>query len=327
MVKTFKLFKNVLIAALIALPGIISVQAQSPISLDNLSIQVWPEFDRPETLVIYKGALADSVALPATLTFRLPAQVPEMFAVAAFDEEQNTLVNNPYTFEAGTLTLTVERRQFQFEYYDPTLVIKADTQRNVQLDFAVDYPVAAWRLELQQPLGAGNLQLSPEADEVTQGADQLLYHIYRRADTTGGETISVSGSYQKNGDTLTAEANVNIPPLAQNTEPAVTPAANSNWLTAGYVLIGLGVLVLLAAGGVWFYRYLNASTGQPVRRPARSRAQVQSKKAGRPVKRSAAPAPRQAGPQDPGPGRFCHQCGTEYKPDAAFCHSCGTPRR
>jgi len=155
----------------------------------------------------------------------------------------------------------------------------------------------------------------------------LLYHIYRRADTTGGETISMSGSYQKSGDTLTAEANVNIPPLTQNTASAATPASNASWLTAGYVLIGLGVLVLLVAGGVWFYRYLNASTGSDARRPAKSRAQVQSKKARRPAKRSAAPAPRQKDSRNTGQSRFCHQCGTEYKPDAAFCHSCGTPRR
>jgi len=325
MVRPLKLAAISMLLVLIVALGAVVAQAQGPISLDSLSIQVWPEYDRPETLVIYKGTLAASVELPATLSFQIPTQVSDMFAVAVFDGETNNLVNSPYTFEAGTLTLTIESRQFQFEYYDPTLVVKADAQRDVQLDLAVEYPVSSWRLEFQQPLGASNLQLSPEADEVTQGSDQLTYHIFHRADTTGGETISVGGSYQKSSDTLTAKSNINVPTLDQNTEP-VAKASGNNWLTAGYVLIGLGVLVLLVAGGVWFYRYLQSSS-EPTRRPAKSKTQVQAEKANRAGKRQSTRTPRKSGGESGGQARFCHQCGTEYKPGAGFCHNCGTPRR
>ena len=59
-----------------------TVRAQEPPSLDTLSIDLWPEYDDPGVLVIYKALLSPEVTLPAEVTFRIPVQAGKPSAVA-----------------------------------------------------------------------------------------------------------------------------------------------------------------------------------------------------------------------------------------------------
>ena len=49
-------------------PG--SASAQEEINLDTLQVDLWPEYDKPEMLVIYRIQLSEDVQLPTTLSFR-----------------------------------------------------------------------------------------------------------------------------------------------------------------------------------------------------------------------------------------------------------------
>ena len=49
--------------------------AQSPVPLEILNIALWPEYDQPEVLIIYRGQIAEDVPLPAQVSFDLPADV------------------------------------------------------------------------------------------------------------------------------------------------------------------------------------------------------------------------------------------------------------
>ena len=69
--------------------------AQSPAPLEILNIALWPEYDRPEVLVIVRGQVVEEMPLPAPLSFNLPATVPALNAVAYLDEAQGTLLNMP----------------------------------------------------------------------------------------------------------------------------------------------------------------------------------------------------------------------------------------
>ena len=51
------------------------VGAQNDITFAGLEIDLWPEYDRPDMLVIYRITLDNSVKLPAQLTLRIPAAV------------------------------------------------------------------------------------------------------------------------------------------------------------------------------------------------------------------------------------------------------------
>lgn len=276
----------------------VSAQAQANIQLDRLSIGIWPEYDRPQALVIYRGQLADSVPLPATLSFQLPGHVQTLNAVAVLNE-QNSLVNNPYTVEQEgdslRLDFTVDTPRFQFEYYDPDILTKDGVNRTLAYSTQAPYPVADLSVEVQQPPSATDVQFSPQPTNVFVGEDQLTYHIVRQNNARPGQLISLQGEYRKENDTLTTNLTVSS---AQNTQPEVfVNPASTQAISPGYWVIGLGVVLLLVATGWWFFF---------------ARVKV---------------AP--VGPTITGQGkdRYCYQCGTAYHSDARFCHNCGAPRR
>jgi len=276
---------------------LIPVQAQASIQLDRLSIGIWPEYDRPEALVIYRGELADSVSLPATLTFYLPAYVQGLNAVATVNE-QNALVNHPYTTEKDgdflRLEFTVDQPRFQFEYYDPLLLTKNGSNRTLAYNTQTSYPVTDLTVEVQQPPAATEVQLSPEPNNVVVGEDQLTYHIFRQNNAESGQSISLQGGYRKENDALTTNLTVSS---IQGDSPAAVLNTTTN-LTVAYLVLGLGGALLLVAAGGWFF------FGRPKVAPVRAKANTTRQE-----------------------GRYCYKCGTAYHPKARFCHNCGAPRR
>ncbi|MBP8950216.1 MAG: hypothetical protein KBG73_15340, partial [Candidatus Promineofilum sp.] len=62
------------------------VAAQTEVTqLDSLTVELWPDYDRPAMLVILTGTLPASATLPAAVTIPLPAGA-EINAVARFNE-------------------------------------------------------------------------------------------------------------------------------------------------------------------------------------------------------------------------------------------------
>ncbi len=52
-----------------------AAHGQAAVSLERVEVAVWPEYDRPGALVIYRIAIAPATTLPASLSFTLPAAV------------------------------------------------------------------------------------------------------------------------------------------------------------------------------------------------------------------------------------------------------------
>jgi hypothetical protein len=275
-------------------------QAQSNVQLDQLSIRIWPEYDRPETLVIYRGQLADSVPLPAGMTFFLPGHIETLNAVAAANA-QGSLINTPYTADRSgdflRLDFTVDSPSFQFEYYDPAILSKDGTEHTLTFQTQSAYPTANWDVEIQQPPTATDVTFLPQADDTFVGDNQFTYHVFRQANAAPGQSITVQGSYQKETDALAVNVQAQSPPPASPPlfEPAAEPASS---ITPGYWLIGGGVILLLAAGGWWVF--VKQSKTEP-----------------------ATFEPTSAGQS----ARFCYNCGTAYHSDAHFCHNCGARRQ
>ena len=91
--------------------------------LASLSIEIWPEYDRPAALVILRGALAESVKLPAAITLRLPAASGGPGAVAYSTTADGNLLNLKHeratAGEFITLKFEVPQRFFHVEFYEP----------------------------------------------------------------------------------------------------------------------------------------------------------------------------------------------------------------
>ena len=99
-------------------------RAQDEIYLGLLRVDLWPEFDRPEMLVIYKITLSLD-KIPTTLTFRIPKEAGQPYKVKVKAEDGN-LYEIDYTYRVGSewgeVTFEVDNPDFQLEYYDPRLV-------------------------------------------------------------------------------------------------------------------------------------------------------------------------------------------------------------
>ena len=83
MVGARRLVKKIVLVILITLfifaPAI---KAQESPSLETLVIDLWPEYDQPSMLVIYKAELSPEVNLPAEITFRIPVEAGAPAVVA-----------------------------------------------------------------------------------------------------------------------------------------------------------------------------------------------------------------------------------------------------
>src|SRR3972149_2559720 len=106
---------------LFGLPGAaLAVRAQTYPSITELQVALWPEYDRPSMLVIYRVHLDPATELPTNVSLPIPASVGEPAAVAMTDPT-GELVYAQYTRQVNgewaTISAQVESLDLQIEYY------------------------------------------------------------------------------------------------------------------------------------------------------------------------------------------------------------------
>ena len=283
-----------------------TVRAQEPPSLDTLTIDLWPEYDDPGMLVIYKAIISPQVTLPAEVTFRIPVQAGKPLAVAVgpdpssvADVVYDTQVMGDWidvSFIATTPTI-------QFEYYDPRL-IKDGSQRSFMYEWPGDLSVNSIIAQIQHPIGASNVTVTPAAGRVIQGGDGFGYNIIEVGALQAGIPFELNLSYQKDSDALSIQS-LQIQPSATLAPGSAGMLNLGQWWI--WLLAALG-LVLIGGGGYWYWRLSQQDA------PAKGRRR-------RRASRQAAP---QVLPQD---AIYCHQCGKRATDGDRFCRSCGTRLR
>jgi hypothetical protein len=151
------------------------VLAQDTPTISNLEIALWPEFDRPEVLVIYRGLLDAETPVPVPLEIRIPARVGEPTAVAYVGEGgQRFNLENTTRVEGDWLVVSFDlpTSGFQLEYYD-TLDINSEGERQYTFPYTADYDIEALDLQFQVPPTAEGFTLDPPTDMVASEADGL----------------------------------------------------------------------------------------------------------------------------------------------------------
>jgi len=295
-----------------------AARAQNMISLSSAEVDIWPEYDRPTVLVIYRLTLSSDTTLPVEMTVRIPAAAGEPNAVAVkqitststgsdlFQIASNRVVNGDW----GLITFTATMPEVQIEYYDPELT-KQGADRHFEYHWAGDYSVDSLVIQVQQPVGAANMQISPASDSSATGQDGLVYYNKRVGALTAGQTFNLTVDYQKSSDSLSIES-LAIQPSA--------PVANvtSGWKSQVLAVLPwvLGVVgILLIVGGGWWY-WQSGKGGDGARRPA-----VQ------PRRRRRSTAVQGGGDTGTEGYVYCHQCGKRASPNDRFCRACGTRLR
>ena len=277
-------------------------KAQADIVLATLEINLWPEYDRSDMLVIYKITLLPE-SVPADLTFRIPQAAGEPYKVATWAEDGN-LYETPYTFSLGSEWSQVNFRanatEFQIEYYDPRLQKSVDGKHSFSYTWPGDYTVNSAAIVVQQPQDASQMQFTPSNVTSFKGVDDLVYYADQIGKLGKGQTYDFSLSYIKTTNVLTFEK--------QQVRPT-TSLPQSMWNRG--LPWALGVLaLLLISGGVWIYW----RSGQPQSGERRRKRRKVTSQAG-----------GEAAVEDT--GAYCHICGRRATPGDTFCRSCGTKLR
>lgn len=280
------------------------VRAQDSVTMSTLGIDLWPEHDEPNVLVIYNATLAPEVTLPVELTFRIPAS--SRVNAVAIQQVDGTLYNAFYEQQVvgvwEQITFTATTPQVRLEYYDDSLSIN-DTQRKYEYQWAGDYAVNALVVQVQQPIDATDMRLSPGMGSGSVAPDGLVYYQADIGSLAQGEDFTLSLSYQKETDTLTSAALNPQPsePLTVETPGRVDVAKILPW-----VLGSLGLL-LIAGGGVWYWQSRKEADSPKARQRRASRVKAEAVSSGEAL--------------------YCQQCGKRAGPGDRYCRSCGTRLR
>jgi hypothetical protein len=309
--KAMKRIFLILVLSVVVLGG--QAFAQDIPLLSDLQISLWPEYDRPEVLVIYRGLFAEDTPLPIPVEISIPAEVGEPTAVAYIEGGER--LNQQYTTRVSgdwlVVAFELNSLAFQLEYYD-ALPADAEGRREYTYAYAADYPITNLNLDFQVPPTAQGFALEPSADSVITESDGLVYHLVDAGTLAQGEERSWTFAYQKDNEELTVSAPETAVPA---TGGAVGGTDNSTVLI---FLVAFVALVVVGAAAFWLGRRTQPLQPEPLASP-------------RPKRRGSgrgSQIPRQRPPSSGGQeAPFCHHCGAELRADSEFCHKCGTAVR
>jgi hypothetical protein len=259
-------------------------------------------------LVIYQITLDSTATFPATVSLRIPTAAGEPNAVAE-QQSDGSLYNITSTRQIdgdwATITFTTTTPKVQLEYYDPGIT-KDGSARHYEYNWPGDYAITQLTIQVQEPLGAIDMRISPSLGAGAIGSDNLTYYNQDIGAISAGQTIQITIDYQKSTDTLSATG-----PVAPSTAVPQSSAADLNISTLLPWILGILGAGLIIGAIVWFWR---SGRQRPARQTRRRRSKVEPN----------APEAETVSEED---AVYCSQCGKRAGPGDQFCRSCGTPIR
>ena len=275
----------------------IPVVAQNQMRLSSVSVDIWPEYDQPSVLIIYRITLGSETVLPASLALRIPSD-GQINAVAVVDPSTG-LINSLYdSTTQGKWTLvniTTNSLQLQIEYYKP--LSKTGAARHIVFEWPGDYAVDRLDVNFLRPFGADNVSLSLEPVSTSPGQDGLTNYLIQATKLAQNQLFSLTIDYTRQTDDLSISSQ---PVQAASTPGADTPGRISMTGIIPWALAGIGVL-LIAVGVIWFVSWQRKGHDS-----------LKGKK--------------QVGHHDQNVEEviYCPQCGKRAQPEDVFCRTCGT---
>ena len=284
-----------------------NVRAASDVELENLTVQLWPDYDRLSVLVIYDFLLGADTVLPMTARFEVP---PDAEVVAVAKNSNDALLTVDYNALAGQggskiVAFTVsEKTVYHLEYYLPYAL--EGQRRDFVFTWPGDYAVEAFTLVLQEPVIAVNLTTDPVLKMVAPKKNDFDYQTTSILKLVVGETFTIHVRYDNDSNTLSAST-LSVQPSSPLTE--TLPGQVSVMTYAPWILAVLAVILIV--GGIGWYWFSSRGSGESPR-PRRRRRTLQK------------PVLEQAGGNQE---IYCHECGKRAQADDRFCRTCGTQLR
>ncbi|MGQ4808694.1 hypothetical protein NKDENANG_02082 [Candidatus Entotheonellaceae bacterium PAL068K] len=293
-------------------PEVILSEAGHPnpdLRMARLRVSIWPEYDDPRVLIVFRGDMVPSDAFPTSITLDIPKGAD--IIDAGMISEQNELLIHPHQIRPGethdSLELNVPVARFFVEfYYDP--FANGEDKRFIYT-LPANFAIERLEIDIQQPLHAINFTTTPQPMRQSTDEQGFTYHWFSYHNIAGGESQRFTVSYTK---TTTAPSVAKRQP-----EPAVVTPPRiplSMTLTAFGLLIGV---VGLFGGCAWLWlgyqRRRNAIPGS--REPHLETVST--------VVQTGTPEVGTASRTDT--PNFCANCGRRLQPAYRFCPGCGQP--
>jgi hypothetical protein len=181
---------------LLALPVVGMAQSQPRVA--SLEIDIWPEYDRPQALVIYQVRLAQDTPAGSVLTLPIPADVGEPHAVAAWHPDGSLDDDVTWsTTQQGAWTqveVATEANGVWLEFYDE-MTLQGD-QRSYAFTWPGDIMVDSLSFDVLHPVGASDLRIVPAGEE-SQGTGDLTYSHLDLGAYELGQDFTIELSYTK----------------------------------------------------------------------------------------------------------------------------------
>jgi hypothetical protein len=276
---------------LLAMAFAIPARAQGPVTIEAMTVKVWPEYDRQGALVFYVGRASGGG--PANLTFNMPPGAA--LNAAAYSAEDGSLLDAGGTQAGNTVSMASPNGSFHVEFYDSSIEADGD-KRSYALTFNSQYDITAFNWEVQQPAAATGFTLNPSLSE--QIVDEMGLVAFRSVPSAikAGDPVEIGLEYSRAGGGLTIDR-------LQSAQPAATPssaAGSSSDNTLVIVLAVLGGAVIIGVI-VYYFRQEGGFGVHVVDDDGRRK------------------GPRSADKKT----TFCPRCGTARHGDDQFCRKCG----
>jgi len=281
-------------------------RAQGEVKFDSAVVQLWPEFDKPEMLVMVQLVLSSSTALPLDLDFRVPAGVTVQ--AVAVGQTQATVTDQGIVYatrqDGGRTVITIKNvtaPAIRIEYYDRLEM--QGVGRHYIYQWPGDHATAALTAIFQQPVDATGLTILPAPVGNSTDANGLVYYQVDFGALAAGQPVRLTADYQKTTDRLSASVPQVQPesPLGSNAQGRVAFSNYLPWLVGG---VGLVLIAVGLAIGLSYWRGAGARSA-----PRRKH------------------APSRAGKEAALIALYCPECGNRLQPGDQFCRACGTRLR
>ena len=256
----------------------------------HLEVALWPEYDRPAMLVIYRFELAPDTSLPARVALPIPADVGRPNAVAWLGTD-GVLYDAAFILQpAGDWSVVQvemsDTRTGQLEYYAAMDI--SGTIRSFLFEWPPGFELREMAYEVQEPVAATELIVNPAPDHAGPGDFGLNYLTAILGPQAGDRALAISVTYKNAAGTLSIEA---LQPLGV----AQVDAQAGNLDLLPLLVYAAGIAIL--GGGVYYLAFTRR------RRNRTTDLVLQASTV------------------------YCYQCGTAARNRDVYCRQCGEKLR
>ncbi len=274
-----------------------------------MEVDIRPEFDNPDVLVIYHIVLAPDTKFPATVTIPIPKQVGAPSAVAWVDPTDGSMYNLTYQSLVENdqlfITFSTTGNEIQLEYYAPDLKVIGGT-REYSFEWNGGFDIDEFSVHIQQPFGATNMIVTPNLGDPKVAENGVVYYYSKLGSINTTNTFSINLSYLKTTDELSVQQLPVLPstPIDDRTMGRTSLREVLPWI--------IGLLIVILAGSIGWWIWISRHS---------SHARVKRKNRLSAILKMAKNEERE------GDYTYCHQCGQRAVQNDLFCRTCGTKLR